>query len=230
MTALDATGRSTFDPEKGRQLEAGVKADLFDRKVEATLSAFDIVRGNTLIDIEGVFFEQQVAEERSDGFEVDLRLQPITGLQAILGYSYTDARLTKDRPLPSRPDRTGARLINSAKNAFNTWVRYEVTSEGALKGLGFGLGLIYRGYRPGTLPAAVIRGDPIPGRPVASRVIDLPAYFRADAGLYFVKARYELTLRINNLFDRLYHESAFNTTQIRPGRPRNVTLSMRVRL
>jgi iron complex outermembrane receptor protein len=228
VTALDATGRNTFDPERGRQFEAGVKADLFERKVEATLSAFDVVRTNVLIDIEGGAFEQ-VGEETSDGVELDLRVQPTAGLQTILGYTYTNARLTGDRPLATRPDRTGARLINSAKNAFNVWLRYDLGRAGAFNGLGLGLGLIYRGDRPGTLPAAVVRGDPVPGQPISSRVIDLPAYFRADAGLYYVKPRYELTLRINNVFDELYYESAFNSIQIRPGRPRELTLSLRTR-
>ena len=84
--------------------------------------------------------------------------------------------------------------------------------------------------RPGSLPAAVINtGLPIPGEPVAQNALRLPAYTRADAGVYFTRSRYEATLRVNNIFDTIYYESSFNLTQITPGAPREATLSMRVR-
>ena len=228
VTALDVNGQNTFDPEKGQQLEGGVKFQSLAGKFDATLSVFDIVKSNVLVEIEGGYYEQ-IGEERSQGAEVDLRLQPWPGFQAILGYTYTDARVTQDKATSTRPSREGAQLINSAKNAFNVWARYDLTNTGALRGLGFGVGLIYRGYRPGTFPGQVIRGDPVPGQPMASTVIDLPGYFRADLGIYYARPRYEVTLHVNNVADKLYYESAFNTIQIRPGRPREATLSMRVR-
>jgi catecholate siderophore receptor len=71
-------------------------------------------------------------------------------------------------------------------------------------------------------------GEPVPGQPVSQRVLDLNSYVRVDGGLYYVRSRYELTLRINNAFDEKYYESAFNLLQVRPGRPREVTMSLRV--
>ena len=81
-----------------------------------------------------------------------------------------------------------------------------------------------------SLPAAVIQtGTPVPGEPVAQEALILPGYFRADAGLYYVRDRYEVTLRVNNVFDEIYYESAFNLVLITPGNPREATLSFRVR-
>lgn len=225
ITAVDVNGQNPFDPEEGRQFEAGAKAEFANGKAETTLALFHIVKDNVLVDIGGGASEQ-TGQERSRGFELDIRYQPVAHVQTIFGYTYTDAAVTEDK----RPDRVGAQLINSAKHAFNVWARYDLVS-GSAKGLGFGVGLIFRDYRPGSFPSQVVRtGEPIPGQPIAARVLDLPRYFRADAGLYYVKSRYELTLRINNVFDELYYESAFNLIQVRAGRPREATLSLRVRL
>ena len=51
---------------------------------------------------------------------------------------------------------------------------------------------------------------------------------RVDGGIYYVRSRYEITVRINNVFDEKYYESAFNLLPVRPGRPRAVTMSLRV--
>ena len=96
------------------------------------------------------------------------------------------------------PLRKGAQLI---RHAFNAWGRYDISS-GAVRGLGLGVGVIYRGYRPGSFPNQVVRtGEPVPGQPVAQRVLDLPSYFRLDTSLYYVRSRYELTVKVNNLLD-----------------------------
>jgi outer membrane receptor protein involved in Fe transport len=58
----------------------------------------------------------------------------------------------------------------------------------------------------------------------------LPGYVRMDGGLYFVRGRYDVTLRVNNLFDEVYYESSFGVVQIRPGRPRDAALSLRIHL
>jgi iron complex outermembrane receptor protein len=225
VTAVDVNGDNPFDPEEGRQYELGVKTEFARGKAEATAAFFDIVKSNVLVAL-GTGASEQNGEESSRGFEVDVRLQPLASAQAILGYTYTDAKVTEDND----PLRLGAQLINSARHSFNAWGRYDIQS-GSARGLGFGLGLIYRGYRPGSFPNQVVRtGEPVPGQPVAQRVVDLPAYFRTDASLYFVKARYEITLKVTNLLDEKYYESAFNLLQVRPGRPREIGLSLRVGL
>jgi len=225
VTAFDVNGQSPFVPEEGRQYEFGAKTEFANGKAEATAAYFDIVKDNVLVPLPSGASEQN-GQESSHGFEADLRFQPVSSLQTILGYTFTDAKVTADRD----PLRLGAQLINSARHAFNVWGRYDVPS-GAARGFGLGLGLIYRGYRPGSFPNQVVRtGEPVPGQPVAQRVLDLPSYFRADASMYYVKSRYEVTLKVTNLLDELYYESAFNLLQVRPGRPREIGLSLRVGL
>jgi iron complex outermembrane receptor protein len=224
VTAVDVNGENPFDPEQGRQFETGIKAELMEGKLDATLAGYHIRKENVLVAVGGGA-SQQIGEQRSRGFEFDLRLRPLGNWQTILGYAYTDAVVTEDR----NPLIVGAPLVNQAKNAFNLWSRYDLAS-GAARGLGFGVGVIYRSDRPGSLPAPVVQtGTPQPGVPTSQAALHLPAYTRVDAGAYYVKDRYELTFRVNNVFDEIYYESAFNLVLITPGAPREATLSLRVR-
>lgn len=225
VTAFDVNGQNPFEPEEGRQYEFGAKTEFANGKAEATAAYFDIVKDNVLVLLSSGASEQN-GQEASKGFEVDLRFQPVRSLQTILGYTFTDAKVTKDND----PLRVGAQLINSARHAFNAWGRYDFPS-GPARGFGLGVGVIYRGYRPGSFPNQVVRtGEPVPGQPVAQRVLDLPSYFRLDSSVYYVKSRYEVTLKVTNLLDEAYYESAFNLLQVRPGRPREIGLSLRVGL
>jgi iron complex outermembrane receptor protein len=223
-SAQDINGRNDFVPERGRQFEGGVKAELAQGRVDATAALFHIKKNNVLVPGPAPGTSEQIGQERSRGLEFDLRLRPVDHWQTILGYTYVDAVVTKDSDLR----KVGARLRNTSKHAFNLWSRYDISS-GRAKGLGFGLGLIRRGDRAGSFPDQVVVGNPIPGEPFPSEILHLPGYFRADAGIYYVRERYELTLRVNNIADELYYESAFNLVRIRPGNPREATLSARLR-
>lgn len=119
----------------------------------------------------------------------------------------------------TRPERLGALLNNAARHSFNGWGRYNVSS-GVARGLGFGVGVLWRGARAGSLPEQqTAQGT------AAAGVLVLPRYWRVDTGLYFVRSRYEVTLRVSNLLDELYYESSAGLVQLRPGRPRDVALS-----
>jgi iron complex outermembrane receptor protein len=63
------------------------------------------------------------------------------------------------------------------------------------------------------------------------KVLQLPAYIVADLVLYYRWLRYDLTLKIGNLFDKTYYDSVGSTLadlSVVPGAPRNVTLSLRI--
>jgi iron complex outermembrane recepter protein len=160
----------------------------------------------------------QIGQERSQGVETTFTERLLDNWQVISGYAFTSSKVTKD----SDPVRVGSSIPNAARHAANLWTRYDV-SEGALHGLGLGLGLVYSGERAGTIRAST---STLP-------VLRLPAYFRTDLGIYWVASRYEVTMLIVNLFDEQYYESNLGTTttalNIRPGAPRAATVSMRLR-
>lgn len=223
----DAAGNANpFSPQSGKQVEAGVKAEVLDNRLTATLAVFDIKKDNTLAPIScnkgvGGTCSQQVGAERSKGAELEVNYRPIDNLQIIGGIAYTDAVVDKSYNAAAAP-LVGARLTNSALKSANLWTRYDF-DEGALKDLSVGLGVYYSSAIAGSLPS---RSD--------ARVLTLPSYVVADLALYYkFHQRYDFTLKFGNLFDRRYFEGVNSTTNengVVPGAPRNVTLSLRIPL
>jgi iron complex outermembrane receptor protein len=214
---VDAQGNSDFEPETARQFESGVKAELANGRIDTTLALFDITKANILVPIGGNVFDA-VGQARSRGLEFDLRVKPVDNWQTILGYAYTDAKVTEDR----RAVRVGAALVGNSKHALNLWSRYDATS-GAVRGLGLGAGLIWRGDRPGSFPGDLVGPGSLP-------YVTLPHYLRLDAGIYYARGRSELTLKVNNVLDTLYYESSQLAIRILPGSPREALVSWRFRI
>jgi iron complex outermembrane receptor protein len=210
-SAVDAKGLNTFDPEKGRQVEVGSKFEALNGNLDATLAWFNIVRDN-VINAVGGGISVQTGQERSRGVEFELRAKPVPEWQVIFGYAHLDALVMKDTSAVN----VGARSLNVPGDSVNLWTRYDLPG-GQLRGLGFGFGIAYQSTKVGTLPAA----SPL--------ILTLPAYTRVDLGVYYVAKKYELTLKVANVSDKLYYESAAGNLGISVGKPRQMTLSMRVR-
>ncbi|NJP11069.1 MAG: TonB-dependent receptor [Leptolyngbyaceae cyanobacterium RU_5_1] len=66
--------------------------------------------------------------------------QPWTlpGWDIIATYAYTDAFVSEDNTIP-----IGETLTNTAKHRASLWTKYEIQT-GDLKGLGFGLGIVFK--------------------------------------------------------------------------------------
>ncbi|MDF5720547.1 MAG: TonB-dependent siderophore receptor [Rhizonema sp. PD37] len=194
-----AADNSLFDPERGRQYEVGVKADL-SQSLSATLAYYDIVRDNVLTtDPNNPQYSIQTGEQRSRGIELNIAGQILPGWNIYAGYAYTDARITRDNTY-----RPGNRLYITPENGVNLWTTYEF-QRGNLKGFGVGLGLFYVGEREGDL-----QND-----------FQLPDYFRTDAALYYKRGRLRAQLNFRNLFNINYFETTQgdSLSKVIPGSP-----------
>src|SRR5699024_10188191 len=81
----------TFEPEHANQWEVGVKTDLYDGRVTATLSYYDINVSNIVRpDPNRANFFVQNGEKYSRGIEVSLTASPVAGLNINAGYSYNE--------------------------------------------------------------------------------------------------------------------------------------------
>ncbi|MBW4646859.1 MAG: TonB-dependent siderophore receptor [Goleter apudmare HA4340-LM2] len=189
---------SPFDPERGKQYEVGVKGEMFDGKLSATLAAYNLKKTNVLTtDPTDTNFNIQVGEQTSKGIELDIVGQITPGWNVIATYGHTDARVTRDNRLP-----VGNRLENVAENTASLWTTYEL-QQGNLKGLGFGLGLYYVGDRPGDANGSFI----------------LPSYFRTDASVFYKQDNWRVGLNVRNLFDITYYVETQGRTIVYPGEP-----------
>lgn len=216
---IDINGKYSFSPTTSNSIEVGVKGSFLNRRLTFTLADFDIHRKNVIDTFTCPLgtCSEQVGEEESKGVELEFDFTPIHNWQISGGYSYLDATVVKS----DVPIQIGARLTNVPKNNAHVWTRYDFDS-GILNGAGIGFGTTYVGQRLGFLPTVA--------QPTA--LLPLPRYITADLAFYYhFLERYDLTLKIGNLFDKKYYESAGATAdiQIVPGEPRTLTLAVRAR-
>ncbi|WP_299427427.1 TonB-dependent siderophore receptor [Sphingomonas bacterium] len=221
--AFGEDGQNNFTPITGKQYEAGVKVeDLFGGILSGTAAIYRIDQIGQITQNPcpaGVIAQgtcsYQLGKGRSDGFEIEGNLRPVKNWQIIAGYAHITAKVLTAATAASS-FQIGRRLPNVASNAANLWTRYDWSN-----GLGVGLGVTYTGDREGLLPTSA----------TDLKTLDLPAYAIVDAGFYFNKPHYSLTLKVGNLLDKKYYESAGATgrIQIAPGQPRYMTLTGRVK-
>ena len=195
-----------FDPEKGRQFEVGVKADL-NPNLNATLALFDIKKQNVLTtDPNNPDFSIPTGEQTSRGVELGITGEILPGWDIYASYTYLDAFISEDNTYE-----VGNRLDNVPESSIGLWTKYEI-QEGGLRGLGFGLGLYYVGDRFGNL----------------DNTIDLPSYFRTDLALYYERDNWKAQINFRNLFDIDYEAGTSGGTSIAPGAPFSVSGTLSV--
>jgi iron complex outermembrane recepter protein len=186
-----SANNSPFEPERGTQYEVGVKGDLFDGRLSATLSAYQLTKTNILTsDPNNADEFIQLGEARSRGIEFDLAGEILPGWKIIASYAYTDAKVTEDK----NPLLVDSRLQGIPYNTASLWTTYEFQN-GGLKGFGFGAGLFYVGDKPGFADF-----DP-PG-------FKLPSYVRTDAAIFYRRDNWKASINIQNLFDTKYYETS----------------------
>lgn len=193
------SGGGAAKPERGTQWEIGAKSALWDGRVNATLSLYQLTRENvTTDDPFHVGFVVTTGEQRSRGVELDSQVQLGAGVELIAAYAYTDAEVTDDNVIAE-----GSWTRNAPKHGLSTWLKYTLRS-GALEGAGFGIGVSHYTKQAGDL---------------ANRFF-LPAYTLVDANLTYTRGPLQLQLNLDNLTDETYATGSYNDLYVLPGRPR----------
>ncbi len=188
-------------PERGHQWEGGVKLDLWDGKVSATASVYQLTRSNVVTsDLVHPGFVTQTGEQQSQGFELDSQAILAEGWQVIAAYSYVDAKVTKDNVYP-----VGDHPNNVPPQSLSLWTKYTFT-DGTLKGLGGSIGGSFYSAQWGDLP----------------NTFRLPGYALVNANLSYDLGAYALQINVKNLLDQRYAAGAYNDLYVNPGAPRSV--------
>lgn len=208
-SGLDAGGKS-FKPEEGVGYEVGIKSELFDERLSATLAAFHIEKENVLALDPATDTNRAMGKARSQGFDLQVTGQVTDAIRVIGAFAYIDAEVTKgDKEIP-----TGSRILGVAKRSGSLLGVYEF-QDGALRGSDLGAALTYVGDRSGE----------------AGTGFELPAYHTVDLLAHY-KATENVTvgLNLNNLFDEKYYERSYSRYWANPGEPRNLTVSLTLNL
>jgi iron complex outermembrane recepter protein len=185
-TGTTASG-AALEPQRGKGYEFGVKSDLIDGKLFATLAYFDISKQNVPVtDPANPLFSIGSGEQRSRGVEFDISGEPAPGLKLVASYAYTDAKVSAD----SDSTLVGKKLFGVPEHAASLWATYEL-QQGEMKGLGFGAGLNFKGDRQGDLDNSY----------------QLGSYLTADAAIFYKKDDWRFGLNFKNITDAKYVES-----------------------
>jgi iron complex outermembrane recepter protein len=217
--ALPGPGQSAFAPQSAVQFEGGVKAELFDKRLSATLAYYDITKSNVVERITGTLFSRPVGLVESKGVELDINGRIDDHWSVIGTYAYDDARIKKDVSGPSAiGGQEGNRLMSVPFHQGSLWLKYD--ADGNFKGLSLAGGVFTTGERQGDNDSS----------------FQLPGYARVDGMIQYRLPSYVFPwakavtaqLNVKNLLDKTYYTSSFGRFDVFPGAPRTFTASFRV--
>ncbi|MEH2313994.1 MAG: TonB-dependent siderophore receptor [Nostoc sp.] len=193
-------------PSRGTQYEGGIKTELLDGKLSATLAAYNITKTNVATtDPNNNDYSIAAGEVKSQGIEFDISGRILPGWNVIASFAHNDTYVSEDNNLP-----VGDRLVAVPRNTASFWTTYEIQS-GSFKGLGFGGGLFFVGDSQANLP---------------NDGVVIPSYVRTDASIFYKKENWRVGLNIKNLFDTTYYYS--QGYFLRPGDPLTVLATISV--
>ncbi len=149
-------------PGRGEGYDIGIKTDMLGKKVSFTASVFQIDNANIIRilaarpdpEAPGILFSpaDQGGVQRSEGFDVDVRLRPFKGNEVILGFANIDAYVldaTESVQINGETvlTRKGHQLANAPKRTASLWVRQDFGQVGPVKGFWVGGGVRFVGNR-----------------------------------------------------------------------------------
>ncbi|MDP3332512.1 MAG: TonB-dependent receptor [Methylococcaceae bacterium] len=199
-----------FKPQTSTEFEGGIKTELFDGRLSASLAYYDLTKQNTLTpDPNNSRLSVAIGEARSRGVEFDMKGQLSDALNMIATYAYADTKITKDNS-----GNQGNRLPYAPLHSGSLWLKYDFQPE-FLKGFSLGAGVYAADKRYGD--AANSFFDDAYAR------LDLMAAYRFNVG----PSKLTTQLNINNVTDTEYftlRNRAYNL----PAEPLTVLGSIRL--
>lgn len=187
----------SYDVEQANQYEFGVKTNLFNNKLETTLSYYNIKVDNKY------YWATQTQDLaiNSQGIELEVNANPIDGLNIHTGFSYNDSEITDS---PSARFLEGNRYGESGADiTYNFWADYKFFEK-------FGAGVGFNGQS---------EYDTMVDYKSVTGSFDIPAYTIFNASLYYETNTFRASIKANNITDKTYF-SGWST--ITPQRPRTI--------
>jgi iron complex outermembrane receptor protein len=191
---VDEAGR-VFDPVTGTNMEFGIKRDWLNGKWNSAVTVYQINRDNVLAadpnkpNPAGGFFNTETKQE-TKGVEVDIKGQLVKGLDVIINYAFTEAKVT-DHPEKAA---IGTQVAGSSRHIQNAWLNYRL-DRGKLAGFGISMGYQYQAKRS---PWFVFDGTES----------SLPDYFRMDGSISYQRKNIGLNLVVNNILNKYLYSGA----------------------
>jgi len=191
----DWQGKS-FNPQTGGNIELGLKRDWLNGKWNSVVSVYQITKNNVLtLDPEHsnstYQFSRESGQQKTKGFEVDLRGEIFKNFDLIVNYAFTEGKTTKD----TDESLVGTQVAGTTKHIQNAWLNYKV-DRGTLNGVGFSLGYQYQVKRA-------------PWFISPDNIGMLPDYFRLDGGVSYQKNKVSVNLVVNNILNKYLYSGGY---------------------
>lgn len=170
-----------LDPIYANQYEGGIKAELFNKKLSATISYYNITNDNAVMRFADLRYEQG-GEQVSKGYDFELIANPIPGLDFVAGYAYNDNRIKKSATAALE----GNKAADAPENVWNFWASYK--SQNFIKGLGIGFGA---NYVDDSFMAT-------------TNTFYIPSYTIFNSTIFYEQPNWRLGIKINNITNEKY--------------------------
>ena len=186
-------------PITGNNIEFGIKKDWAEGRWNTTFSVYRILKKNELTadpnssPTSGL--SVVLGEKTAQGFEFDMKGNIIDGLNLTANYAYTDSKVTKVTEGVTSMEK-GDVIPGFAKHTVNAWLSYKI-EQGPLTGLGVSAGATFLGDRA-TASWSNTNND-----------VNLPNYFRFDAGLFYEKDKMRVALNVFNVLDKYLYSGGY---------------------
>lgn len=201
---------SLLDPEEGINIEAGIKGEFFDGRLNSSLALFHVKKENVAkvdIMIGDEWRYQGLEGVKVKGFEIELNGELFTGLNVNAGYTYSDAEEKDDE------GNSVISTTNEPDHMLRMNGKYQFS--GLLEKFTLGAALRWQSkmYAEDQGPNDE---DAVQG---AFTVIDMMASYRITEDI-------TAKININNIFDKNYYSSVPVYNAGFYGAPRNALLSI----
>jgi len=195
-------GTLILQPQKFDQTEVGAKWNI-NPKLLFTAAVYELKRTNVPIaDPNNPLNFFPSGSHLIRGFETALTGYVTPEWQSVLGYAYTDAKITSATSATVVP---GNRVQLVPYNQFSWWNKYQFNPTWAAA-----LGVIYF-------------GDSFAS---SDNSVRLPEFVRFDAAVYAkIDAMWRVQLNVENIFNKGYWATADGNNNLTPGQPRTVRLT-----
>ncbi|WP_442964981.1 TonB-dependent receptor [Pseudomonas sp. JQ170C] len=205
-----STGNQGLEPEETTNYEIGAKWDLLDNRLSVTAAVFRLERTNMkTTDPANPANLVLSGEQRTDGFETTVSGQLTDKWQVYGGFAFLDAQITKSNSSTNGVPNEGQTPTLTPRTSANLWLVRSLTETWRV-----GMGANYVDQRYTALDNVVV----------------MPSYTTVDAALLYNQPKWDMALRLRNVFDRDYYASAHGSVDlITPGAPRTLELSTNYR-
>lgn len=172
-----------YDVEEANQLEFGIKTNLFNSKLETTLSYYNI-------NVDNKYYWATKTQDlaiNSQGIELEINANPVNHLNIHTGFSYNDSEITDS---PSATSLEGNRYGESGPEiTYNFWADYKFLKN-------FGIGAGFNG---------ATEYDTMVDYKAATGSFYIPSYTIFNVSAYYETKKFRISIKGNNITDEAYY-------------------------